>query len=142
MLAVAGARRQLVVGDLLLAQHELDCRFRPLRIGEVLLKRRADQLVARAAGERLHLLVDVRDDAGGVGGHQRVDVRFDKRACVELLVAQALIEFFLLGFNQLARGVVGADQQIADDGVLRVAQRRDRHHRREPAPILADVSRS
>ncbi len=45
----------------------------------------------------------------------------------------------MLGFDQLARGVVGADQQIADDGVLRVAQRRDRHHRREPAPILADV---
>ena len=35
--------------------------------------------------------------------------------------------------------VVGADQQIADDGVLRVAQRRDRHHRREPAPVLADI---
>ena len=45
----------------------------------------------------------------------------------------------MLGFDQLARGVVGADQQIADDGVLRVAQRRDGHHRREPAPILADV---
>src|SRR5471032_2963898 len=37
------------------------------------------------------------------------------------------------------RGVVGADQQIADDGVLRVAQRRDRHHRREAAAVLADV---
>ncbi len=45
----------------------------------------------------------------------------------------------MLGFNQLARGVVGADQQIADYGVLRVAQRRDGHHRREPGPILADV---
>ena len=42
-------------------------------------------------------------------------------------------------FRLLARGVVGANQQIADDGVLRVAQRRDRHHRPEPAPILADV---
>ena len=139
LLAVAGARRQLVVGDLLFAQHELDRRFGPLRIGEVALERRADQLVARAAGERLHLLVDVGDDAGGVGGHQRVDVGFDQRARVELLVAQALIELFLLGFDQLARGVVGADQQIADDGVLRVAQRRDGHHRREPAPVLADV---
>ena len=42
-------------------------------------------------------------------------------------------------FDLLARGVVGADQQVADDGVLRVAQRRDRHHRREPAAVLADV---
>ena len=42
-------------------------------------------------------------------------------------------------FRLLARGIVGADQQIADDGVLRVAQRRDGHHRREAAPILADV---
>src|ERR1019366_10438869 len=41
------------------------------------------------------------------------------------LVAQALIELFLLGFNQLARGVVGANKQIADDDALRVAQRRD-----------------
>ena len=42
-------------------------------------------------------------------------------------------------FRLLARGVVGADQQIADDGVLCVAQRRDGHHRREPAAILADI---
>ncbi len=42
-------------------------------------------------------------------------------------------------FGLLARGVVGADQQVADDGVLRVAQRRDRHHRREAAAVLADV---
>ena len=100
---------------LLLAQHQLDARLGPLRIGEVVLERRADQLVARAAGERLHLLVDVGDDAGGIGGHQRVDVGFDQRARVELLVAQALIELLLLGFHLLARGIVGADQQIADD---------------------------
>ena len=37
------------------------------------------------------------------------------------------------------RGVVGADQQIADDPVLCVAQRRDRHDRRKAAAILADV---
>ena len=41
------------------------------------------------------------------------------------LIAQALIELLLLGFDQFARGVVGADQQIADNGVLRVAQGRD-----------------
>ena len=70
--------------------------------------------------------------------HQGVDVGFDERARVELLVAQPLIELLPLLFDLLARGVVGADQQIADDGVLRVAQRRDGHHRREPAPVLAD----
>nr|WP_244541824.1 hypothetical protein [Afipia sp. GAS231] len=42
-------------------------------------------------------------------------------------------------FRKFARGVVGADQEIADDDVLRIAQRRDRHHRRKPAAILADV---
>src|SRR5665213_2293545 len=139
LLAVAGTRRQLVVDDRLFAQHELDRRLGPLWIGEIVLKRRADQLVTRAIGERLHLLVDVGNDTGGIGGHDRVGVGFDQRAGVELLVAQALIELFLLGFDQLARAVVGANQQIADDGVLRVAQCGDGHHRREPAPILADV---
>ena len=138
-LAVPGACGELVVGDLLFAQHQLDAGLGPLRIGEVVLERRADQLVARAAGERLHLLVDVGDDAVRIGGHQRVDVRFDERARVELLVAQALIELHPLGFDLLARGVVGADQQVADDGVLSVAQRRDRHDRREAAAVLADV---
>ncbi len=42
-------------------------------------------------------------------------------------------------FRLLARGVVGADQQIADDCILSVAQRRDRHDRREAAAVLADV---
>ena len=74
-----------------------------------------------------------------IGGHQRVDVGFDQRARVELLVAQALAEPLLLRFDLLARGVVGADQQVADDRVLRVAQRGDRNDRREAAAILADV---
>ena len=39
----------------------------------------------------------------------------------------------------LACRVVGANQQIADDGVLRIAERRDGHHGREPASILAEV---
>ena len=99
-------------------QHQLDGRLGPLRIGEVVLERRADQLVARAAGERLHLLVDVGDDAGRIGGHQRVDVGFDERARVELLVAQALIELLLFRFDLLAGGIIGADQQIADDCAL------------------------
>jgi hypothetical protein len=120
------------------AQHAIDAGS-ARRIGEVVLERRADQLVARAAGQRLGLLVDVGDDAARIRGHQRVDVRFDQRARVEVLVAQALVELHPLLFDLLARGVVGADQQVADDRVLRVAQRRDRHHRREAAAVLADV---
>jgi len=45
----------------------------------------------------------------------------------------------LLGFDLLACRVVGANEQIAYDGVVRVAQRRDGHHRRKPAAVLADV---
>ena len=42
-------------------------------------------------------------------------------------------------FRPLARGVVGANQEVADDGICRVAQRGDRDHGREAAAILADV---
>ena len=48
-LAVPGARGQLVVGDLALGQHAVDAGLRAARIGEVVLERRADQLVTRAA---------------------------------------------------------------------------------------------
>ena len=105
------------------AQHQLDAGFGALGVGEIVLERRADQLVARASGERLHLLVDVGDDAARVGGDQCIDVGFDQRSRVELLIADALIEQHSLGFHLLARGIVGADQQIADDCALRVAQR-------------------
>ncbi len=136
---VAVARRQLVVGDLFFAQYELDPGFGPLRIGEMTLERRTDQLVPCTAGERLHLLVDIRDDAGGVGGHQRIDVGFDQRARVELLVSQTLIELCLLLFDELARCVIRADQKIADDGVPRVPQRGYGYYRGEPAPVLPDI---
>ena len=55
------------------------------------------------------------------------------------MVAQTLIELLLLGFDLLARSVVGAYQQVTDDGFLIVAQRSDRHDRREAAAILADI---
>ena len=42
-------------------------------------------------------------------------------------------------FGLLAGGVVGADQQIADDHILGVAQRRHRDHRREATAILAEI---
>ncbi len=52
LLAVAGPRRQLIVGDRFFAEHALDARFGPFRIGEVVLEGRADQFVTGAAGER------------------------------------------------------------------------------------------
>ena len=68
-------------------------------------------------------------------------------ASVAMLEKLALLKIALLQgprleqslFRLLARGIIGADQQIADDGVLRVAQRRDRHDCRKAAPVLADV---
>ena len=108
------------------AQHQLDAGLGALRVGEVVLERRADQLVARASGERLHLLVHVGNDAARIGGDQRIDVRFNERSGVELLIAHALIEQHSLGFHLFPCGIIGADQQIADDCALSVAQRRDR----------------
>ena len=141
-LAVPGARGEFVVGDLLFAQHPFDTRLGQLWIREVVLERRADQFVARATSERLHLLVDVGDDAGRISGHQRVDVRLEQRASVELMVTQALTEQLLLCFDLLARRVVCADQQVADDAavIVDVAQRGDRDDGREAAAVLADVS--
>ena len=134
------ARGELVVGDFSFAQHAIDTSLGSLRVGEVGLERRANQLVARASGELLHLLVHVGDDAARIGGDQGINVGFDQRTGVELLIAHTLIEQHSLGFHLFTRGVVRADQQIADDGVLRVAQRRDRDDGRKAAAVLADVS--
>ena len=54
----------------------------------------------------------------GTIGHNCLNIRFEERAGIELLVAQPLVELLLLCLNLLARGVVGADQQIADDDAL------------------------
>ncbi len=54
-------------------------------------------------------------------------------------LAQPLIDHLFFDFNQLACGIVGADQQIADDGSHRVAQCGDRDHGREPAAVLPEV---
>ena len=56
-----------------------------------------------------------------------------------MLIAKPLVEVRPLLFDLLTRGVVGPDEQIPDDDLLRVAQRRDGHDGREPAPVLADV---
>src|ERR1700730_6974695 len=50
----SGAGCHLIVYDRLFAQHALDASLGPLRIGEAILERRADQLVTGAAGQRLH----------------------------------------------------------------------------------------
>ena len=133
------ARGEFVVGELAFAQYQLDAGLGALRVGEIVLERRADEFVAGTPGELLHLLVHVGDDAARVGGDQGVDVRFDQRAGVELLVADALVEQHALGFHLLAGGVVRPDQQVPDDSPLRVAQGRDRHVGRESAAVLADV---
>ena len=139
LLAIAGARRQLIVGDRFFAQYPLDASLGPFGVGEKVLERGADQFVAGTAGQRFHLLVDVGDEAGWVGGHQRVDVGFDQGARVKLLVAQALVGLLLFGLDQLSRGVVRTDQQVADNGVLRIAQRGHGDHRRKARAILADI---
>jgi hypothetical protein len=130
---------ELVVAHLVLGEHALDGLVGPARIGEEVLARGADQFLPGAAGQRDHLLVDVADDALGVGRHEGVDIRFDQRAGVELLVPQLLVEQGLGRLHQFPRRVVGPDQQVADDLVVGVPQRGDRDDRREPAPVLADV---
>ena len=137
--AVLGQGGQLVIGDLALDEHQLDGLAGPVRIGKVVLEGGAYEFFTRASGQGLHLLVHVGDDAGGIGRHQRVDVGFDQRPGIKLLISQALVEKLALVLGLLARGVVRADEQVADDGVLIVAQGGDGHHRREAAAILADV---
>jgi hypothetical protein len=124
-------RRQLVVGDAAFAQHLLDALVGARRLGEVGLERRPDQLLARVAGERLHLLVDVGDDAERVGGHQRVDVRFDQRARVELRRPQFFSQADFVGD-------VLRDQQEPDRSSAGVPSWCGDHARREPLAVLAD----
>ena len=75
--------------------------------------------------ENLDNTLGVGGDAGKIGA---VENRALQRAGLEQCF-----------FRLLARGIVGADQQVADDNVLRVAQRGDRDHRREAAAVLADI---
>src|ERR1019366_9312538 len=72
------------------------------------------------------------NDTLGVSGDTREVGAVENRALQRPCLGQSL-------FRQLAGAVVGADQQIADDDILRVAQGRDGNTRREAAPILADV---
>src|SRR5205823_8882760 len=76
--AIPGARGELVVGNPALGEDPLDSRLGAGGIGEVVLERRPDQLVTRAARQGLHLLVDIGDDAAQVSRHQRVDAALDE----------------------------------------------------------------
>ena len=137
---IQGTRGELVIGHLAFRQHAVDRGLGASGIGEVVLERRTDQLIAGGSGQLFRLLVDVGDDAARIGGHHRIDVGFDQRARVEMLVAQPLVELHALFFHLLARGVVGADQQVADDpAIIDVSQRGNRHDGREPAAVFADV---
>ena len=73
------------------------------------------QLIPRTSGERFYLPVDVGNDSARIGGHQGVDVSFEEGAGIELLIAQALTELFLLCLDLLERGIVCADQQVTDN---------------------------
>src|SRR6185312_3621082 len=55
--AIPGARGKLVIGDSAFGEDAVDSRLGESRISEIVLERRADQLVTRAPRQRLHLLV-------------------------------------------------------------------------------------
>ncbi len=103
-----------------------------LRIGNVGRCDLVHHFGGRVAQHALGADVEDLDHALGVGGDAREVGAVENRALQGAGLEQRL-------FRLLARSVVGADQQIADDGVLRVAQRRDRHDRREAAAVLADI---
>src|ERR1051325_1714317 len=93
----------------------------------------AEDRVERAAELMTHAREEIRfRQIGSLGG---------RLGALELdvLVTQALIELLLLGFNLFPRGVIGADQQIADHGALGAAQRGHRNDRRKAAAVLANV---
>ena len=73
-----------------------------------------------------HVSLRIQHDDGGVGD------AFHHQPEAFLGPSQFL-------FHQLARGVIGPDQQVADDCASIVAQRRDRHDCRKAAAVLADV---
>ena len=56
-----------------------------------------------------------------------------------VLVAQKLVEPGPFNLGCLARGVVGANQQVTNDGVAAVAQGRDRDNGWQTTAIFADV---
>src|SRR5205085_12295088 len=100
-----------------------------IEAGEVL----ADDLFRTVALDPLGAGVPARDAAARV--------EHDDGAVGDALDHQpeALLGPAQLLLHLLARGVVGADEEIADDPAGDVAQRCDRHDGRESRSVLADV---
>ncbi len=103
-----------------------------LRIGNVGGRDLVHHLGGRVAQHALGADVEDLDDALFVGGDAGEVCAVEDRA----LQGAGFEQRF---FGLLARRVVGADQQVADDPAAIVAQRRDRNDRRKAAAVLADV---
>jgi hypothetical protein len=126
---VPAGLRDLVDAVLLVRRGRGCARVHQLRETQDGVERRA-QFVAHV-GQELGL-----GTVGGLGrqlGVAHRAVRLLQRAL------QVAVQAFLFGLGVFACGVVGADQQVADDGLGRVAQRRHRHHGGQPAAVLAQV---
>jgi len=100
-----------VVSYRLAGQHTLDALPGEVGFGEAGLEGRADQVAALTTGRRFGLAVRVGNRPRRVGRDERVDDRFDERARVELLVAQALVEQPLRVCGLLAQVFVIADHR-------------------------------
>jgi len=88
-----------------------------LGLGEVLLERAADQLVASVTDQPDHLFVHVGDGEVGIDRDQRVDRRLDQPAVVDLRFAELLFEPPLLGN-------VARDREDSLDVALHVLEHR------------------
>ena len=107
----------------------------------------------RPAGELFGKGIQECHTCFGIGGYYGIANGVERHRELFLAVPQGdvgLLQLFVclllnlyqmlsLCFDLLARGVVRADQQVTDDGVLLVAQGRDRHDCRKAAAVLADV---
>ena len=129
----SGSHHELVVRDAILGEHLSNAVFGELRVGEILLEWRADERLAIGARHLAHLPVHVADDSERVGGHQRVDIRFDESAVVLLRLAQ-------LSQDPLWLGEIVRNHREPDRNVCVVATQRDRDERRERRAIFADAS--
>jgi hypothetical protein len=103
-----------------------------LRIGYVSGRDRIHDFGGRVAKHPLGADIENLDDTFGIGGDAGEVGAVEDRALQRPGLEQSLFSLF-------PRSVVSADQQISDDGVLRVAQRRDGHDRGKPASVLTDV---
>ena len=101
-----------VIGVAKLDAQRLGARDHFLRIGNVGRRDLVHHFGGRVAQHPLGADVEDLDDALRVGGDAREVGAVEDRALQRARLEQRL-------FRLLARGVVGADQQIADDGVLR-----------------------